>query len=303
MSALETKKASWHPSILTTEILDHCPESCRRILDGTLGDGGHTLALAQKFPRATILATELDPEMLKRAEQRLQLAGQKVEIVSYPFPDTLPAGIFLCGRSYADIEEADQFDFILLDLGVSTYQLREAGRGFSFHDDLLDMRFSKDGPTAAEILNDSSLSVLTEILKSSYLPAKAAQLAGRLIKNRPYRSARELTRLFGSTSRKHHPATLIFQALRMAVNQESANIERALQQMPPLLSVGGRLAILSFHSGEDRSVKQSFRLLGQNNFRLLTRHAIKPGYQEVQQNRQARSARLRVVERLADNET
>lgn len=300
MSALETKKASWHPSILTREILEHCPEPCGRILDGTLGDGGHTLALARRFPEATIIATEIDPEMLDRARKRLAAEGQVPETVSYPWPVNRRAGIFLCNTSYSRVVSGGPFDFILLDLGVSTYHLREAGRGFSFFDESLDMRFSPEGPTARDLLNDSSRADLARILESCYLAPQAERLAERLIKGRPYSTARDLTRLFPAGHRKHHPATLVFQALRMTVNQELERIDHALDQLPAQLRPGGRLAILSFHSGEDRRVKQSFRLLEKSGYRLLTKHAISASYEEVRQNRQARSARLRVVERAAD---
>lgn len=301
MSELETKKETWHPSILVPEILGFAG-GARFILDGTLGDGGHTLALAQAEPGAVIVATELDPEMLERARRRLAQAGHSVRmVVAEQIPSLREPGIHVLAGSYADLNQSNLFDFILLDLGVSTYHLREADRGFSFFDSRLDMRFRPDGRTAAEILNQARLAELEAVLLSSYNAPAARRLARKLFDHRPYQKATDVSRLFQSGSRKHHPATLIFQALRMAVNGETASIERALQQMPLALRPGGRLAILAFHSGEDRLVKFAFKEMNrQAAYRLLTPRAIQAGRAEQIKNRQSRSARLRVIERVAD---
>ncbi len=301
---------SHHPSIMVAELLDLAAaldegKGPRWIVDGTLGDGGHSLALLQRFPRARLLGCDQDPEMLNRARARLSDAGvgDRTELLGVNFR-SLPA--LLNERSLRP-------DFVLLDLGVSMFHFRGAARGFSYTDESLDMRLDPSAPaTAAELLNHRSEVELKQIFSLYGEERFAGRIARRIVEARPIRSATALADLI-RRSVPHggghgiHPATRVFQALRIVVNDELGALGEVLADLPECLAPGGILAILSFHSLEDRPVKRRFQALSRRDdegrppsFALPFKKASRPQTAEGQANPASRSAKLRALQRLAD---
>ena len=317
---------SYHFPVLTSEILNLTKEhiSLQKewlFIDATLGDGGHTLALLQQFPKARIIGIDRDAEMLARAESRLRanrisLEYKKLTALETDFP-TISArtSVTLVHSSFHTLPKLlykQQPKLILLDLGVSLYHLKQAKRGFSYTDENLDMRFDSSSQiTAQQLINYSSPRELTRILQEYGEEPYAHRLAHAIVKERPFYSAIQLShticRNLPATAKRHkriHPATRSFQALRIATNQELHLLDLGLQQLPHLLAPGGLLAIISFHSLEDRRVKQCFRQLGYwkgkkqaatSPFLILTRRPISPSQAEISANSPSRSARLRVL--------
>jgi 16S rRNA (cytosine1402-N4)-methyltransferase len=280
------------------------------MLDATIGGGGHSERLLKAGAR--VIGMDVDPAAIASATQRLASFGDRLTVVR---------GSFVDARSVLDAQGVDALDGLLADLGVSSPQFDEPARGFSFsHDGPLDMRMSGEGETAAELiarLDEPALStILFELGEERF-----ARRVARAIKRAPEppKTTRELAHLVSSaiphkaSSRGIHPATRTFQALRIAVNHELESLDSLLGALPKLLRVGGRAAIISFHSLEDRRVKQAFRdLAGRcrcppklpvcacgagGDFTVVTRKAVVAGDEEVRANPRARSARLRVAER------
>jgi len=294
--------------------------NCRQggmYVDGTVGDGGHALYLLRHHPLIDrLVAIDRDEEALKRARIRLSTFAEKC---------------FFAQGSFADIAailaslHRDRVDGILLDLGISSYQLKEADRGFSFSlNGALDMRMDRRQPTtAADLVNTLSKKSLVRILREYGEEKWAAAIAGRIIEKRkaaPIAGTRELADIVSASiprrahPRKIHPATRTFQALRIAVNEELAHLEKGLEQSIHLLAPGGRIAVIAFHSLEDRIVKNSFRFHARAcicpprmpecrcghraTVKELTRKPIVPASAEIDRNPLARSARLRAAEKL-----
>jgi len=195
----------------------------------------------------------------------------------------------------------------LADLGVSSLQLDAEGRGFSFRrDEPLDMRLDPGrGPTAADLLNHLDEEALARIIHEHGEERYARRIARTIVRRRPLRTTGELVAAVRASvpraawPRRTHVATRTFQALRMAVNDETGALRQSLQEIPGLLAVGGRLGVISFHSGEDRIVKQTFRSLEAAGFAALEPSPLEPGDDEVRANPRARSAKLRVLERIS----
>src|SRR5687767_4072812 len=195
----------------------------------------------------------------------------------------------------------------LLDLGVSSYQLDESGRGFSFQrDEPLDMRLDPTrGQTAADLVNRLDEPTLATLIHEQGEERYARRIARTIVRRRPLRTTGELVAAVRAAvpraawPRRTHVATRTFQALRMAVNDETGALRQTLQEIPGLLAIGGRLGVISFHSGEDRIVKQTFRALGPAKYAELEPSPLTPGADEVRANPRARSAKLRVLERTA----
>jgi 16S rRNA (cytosine1402-N4)-methyltransferase len=195
---------------------------------------------------------------------------------------------------------------ILFDLGFSSHQLLHSGRGFSFQaDEPLDMRLDPDArETAASLVNRLPEPELARLLTAYGDEPHARRIARTLVRRRPLRTTGDLVAAVRSAvpraawPRRLHVATRTFQALRMAVNDEPAALGEALAQAPALLATGGRLGVIAFHSGEDRIVKQTFRRLGPAGFAEVEPSPLTPGDDEVRANPRARSAKLRVLERL-----
>ena len=324
-----------HVPVMLQEILDWTDVLENRtnpvILDGTLGEGGHTRALHRKFPDARLIGVDRDPEMLNRAFSLLEEEG-----IPCKRPGTwevLEDG-FVHGLAMPFSHAPSQLegmgirpDLVLLDLGVSIHHFRGAGRGFSYTDDSLDMRLSPDLPkTAADLCNELPESKLKEIFQEFGEEKYPGRIARRIVEERPHSSARELAELIlhsvpqdRSDRKRIHPATRVFQALRIAVNREMEELDQALRQYPQVLAPGGRLLVITFHSLEDRRVKQAFRELGTKKkaprknkdyvktdpspFWILTPHPQEPTEEEINKNPPSRSSRLRVLEKNADIET
>jgi 16S rRNA (cytosine1402-N4)-methyltransferase len=283
-----------------------------RVIDGTLGVGGHTKALLDAGV-SEVLGLDLDLMALGIARETLAGYGERAHIVH---------------ASYADMTtEAhrigwEEVDGILLDLGLSSMQLDRPERGFAFmHDGQLDMRFDPNGsrPTAAEIVNYTDERELSRLFFEYGEEAQSRKIAQAIVRGRPFETTRQLAAVIEQVvprrkEDKIHPATRVFQALRIATNDELGTVERALPIAIDLLRPGGRLAVISFHSLEDRIVKQAFKLASTDcicppkvpicvcgheaSVRLVNKKPIIATEDEIAHNPRSRSAKLRVVEKL-----
>ena len=265
--------------------------------DGTLGLGGHTaLFLSRLSPKARVLGFDKDAQALQMATERVNDPRLITFNESYT---CLPAEL--------EKLQIPGVKGALFDLGLSSYQLDNPARGFSIiNNGPLDMRFDLASPlTAQVIVNTWGLDDLTRILTDYGEERKAGQIALAILnarRNAPINTTEDLKqiveRVYGFRG-KTHPATQTFQALRIAVNDELGSVETLLKVLPQIIVPGGRAAVLTFHSLEDRLVKNRFKeLAAQGGWKLVNKKVIVPSYQEICQNRRARSAKLRVIERL-----
>ncbi len=285
------------------------------VVDATVGMGGHAEALLSGHPELTLVGLDRDPEALRRSGERLRPYAARCRLVHAVY-DAMPVVLAELG--------IDAVDGVLFDLGVSSLQLDEAERGFSYAKDApLDMRMdSTTGPTAADVVNDYSVGELARILRTYGEERFAARVAGAIVsarrKDRLTSSARlaELVRdaIPAATRRTGgHPAKRAFQALRIEVNGELDALAAALPAAIDLLSLGGRIVVLSYHSLEDRMVKRALAAGAASGtpdglpvllpgtepvLRLVTRGAEVPSAEEVAANPRAASARLRAAERV-----
>lgn len=304
--------ASYHVPVLADEALAFLrPAPGLILLDGTAGGGGHSERILQHG--ATLVALDQDTDAIAECSRRLAPYRQRLFLVESNFVN---AGEVLSGLGLHSVAGA------LIDLGVSSHQLDTPERGFSLmRDGPLDMRMSsKADRTAADIVNHESVAGLVRIFREYGEEPRAAHVASRLVALREKHSfettfdlAAAVSSVVPRTSGRH-PATRVFQALRIAVNDELGAVERGLEAISSLLARGGRFAVITFHSLEDRIVKNFFRHRStewidrpewpeprrnpDRIFRLLTPRPIDASTEEVQLNPRARSAKLRVVERL-----
>jgi 16S rRNA (cytosine1402-N4)-methyltransferase len=273
-----------------------------RFVDGTLGAGGHAAAILTAAPESRLLGLDRDPVALALARERLAPFGDRVTLrhASYErIGEIVPAWVGA---------DADGVDGILLDLGLSSMQVDDPARGFAFmQDGPLDMRFdpSSGGITAAEIVNRWDAEALADLLFRYGEERNSRRIARAILAARPIDSTRQLAGIVAGAQRgprqKIHPATRTFQALRIWVNRELEGLDRFLREIVGRLRAGGRLAVIAFHSLEDRIVKQTFRALAgpEAAIRLLTKRPLRPCEEEVAANPRARSAKLRAAERLS----
>ena len=281
-------------------------------MDATLGDGGHAAALLEATsPDGVLIGIDADPQALERAALRLEPFGDRVTLVNDNFSNL---------EAVLEAHGFHPVSSVLMDLGFSSWQLESAERGFSFNDDTpLDMRL---GPTqaitAADIVNTSSEVELAQILFEFGEEPRSRRIAQSIVRRRPINTAQQLAGVVESViprrGRRTHPATRTFMAIRIAVNRELENLESALHQAVRVLARGGRLAVIAYHSLEDRIVK---RFMGRESrdcvcppqqiecacghratVKVLTRRVVRPSDEEVQSNPRARSARLRACEAL-----
>jgi len=309
----------YHKPVLADEVVRSLdPRPGRNYIDCTVGGGGHAeKILAATDPDGKLLGLDWDGEAVKRAGERLARYGRRAMLVQ---------------SSYTKIKEVvydkkfNSFHGILLDLGLSSNQLQNSGRGFSFQvNEPLDMRFSpsENELTAAQILNEWSAGEIEAILRENADERNAKRVALAIVehrKNKRFVSTLDLTQLVMSAATqrfgraKINPATKTFQALRMAVNDEIGNIQKFLTTAMEIMPSGCRLAVITFHSVEDRVVKDFFRLNSRDclcppeipvcrcghkaQLKLITHKPITPSEKEIQENFRARSAKLRVVERV-----
>lgn len=290
--------------------------AARRAVDATLGGGGHAEAILRALPPdGQLLGLDADPEAVARARERLAAYGERFQARHARFSRLADA---LAAAGW------DAVDAVLFDLGVSTFQLEDPRRGFSFQEDgPLDMRMNPDEPlTAAELVNRLSEAELESLLRAGGEELRARRIARAIVEQRaraPFTRTLELAACVeaavgGRRGARLHPATRTFQALRRAVNREAEELVAGLEAGLAALRRGGRLAVISFHSLEDRTVKQFARAhegrwesLPEGGarwrgatpaVRVVTRRAVWPTEDECRRNPRARSARLRVVERV-----
>jgi 16S rRNA (cytosine1402-N4)-methyltransferase len=301
-----------HHPVLYQEILTAlAPFSPGRYVDGTLGAGGHAFGLLlSSAPFGELLGIDLDPVALDLASQRLKEFGNRVHLVHGSYSD-LPQHLKNTGWQ--------QINGIVLDLGVSSMQLDRPEKGFSFRQDApLDMRFNPSAPqTGAELLNGLDEAEITRILWEYGEEQQARRITRAIIQNRPILTTGQLAAIIEKAIGRRgaiHPATRTFQALRIAVNAELDNLQEVLPQIVEALEPGGRAAIISFHSLEDRIVKHFFQQESKDcicppeqptctcghraSLKILTRHPVEASEQEKKENPRARSAKLRIVERI-----
>lgn len=283
-----------------------------RYIDATLGGGGHAEGmLAGSSPAGLLLGVDLDPEAVAIARTRLAQFGDRARLVEGDFRDL--------SRIAAD-QGFDPCDGVLLDLGMSSAQLVQSDRGFSYREaGPLDMRFSpRLETTASDLVNQLAEPELAKIFHRYGEEPKARAIARAVVRQRPVETTDRLARIVAGVlgRRRRHPARRVFQALRIAVNDELGALEAVLPQAVSLLRAGGRLAVIAFHSLEDRIVKRFMKREAQDcicerelpvcicqhraSVRILTRRPVRAGPDEVAQNPRARSGRLRVAARLPD---
>jgi len=306
---MNSEASSIHVSVLLDETVSAIePRSGGFYIDATCGLGGHTEALLEACsPDGRVLSVDRDPRALEFASKRLERFGSRCQLLQANFSE-------LSGIS------SQSADGLIADLGVSSLQLDDPGRGFSFRADVpLDMRMGNTGKTALNLLEEVDESELTQILKDYgelQRPRKVARAILRARQENKLSSTKDLVEAVEAVMPKKpglHPATLVFQAIRIAVNRELDELDNLLEQLPDLIVEGGKVAIISFHSLEDRKVKQFFRgppispelrnlpiAPSKNPFNPLVRRPITPSEDEVTNNPRSRSAKLRIAQRRID---
>lgn len=305
--------SGYHRPVLLDETLDALavrPDGT--YLDGTAGGGGHSFAIASRLTSGRLIALDQDPDAIKQASARL--SGLPATVVRENFR--------FMGRALDNLG-IDTVDGILLDIGVSSHQLDEPERGFSYHHEApLDMRISQEGETAADLLMRLSEQELSDIFFRFGEEKFSRRIAASIVNRResePITTTLQLAELIkaaypAAARRDGHPARRVFQALRIAVNGELDCLNDALDAAFDRLSIGGRLAVITFHSLEDRMVKQRFAewctgctcpkefpvcVCGNTpRGRLVLRKPAEAGERELAENPRSRSAKLRCIERL-----
>ncbi len=304
-----------HISVLLNEsinALDIKPDGI--YVDGTAGGAGHSREIAKRLTTGKLIALDKDPQAVAVATERLK-EFPNAQVVHSDFSQ-------LC--DVLDSLAIEKVDGILLDLGVSSYQLDNADRGFSYHNDAkLDMRMSMEGISAYDIVNEYPVEELARILREYGEEKLAYKIALNIERNRkikPIETTTELSQIINSSFppkmrwEGKNPSKRSFQAIRIAVNSELDSLSRVLDTAFDRLNDGGRFAIITFHSLEDRMVKQKFAALSKGCIcppdfpvcvcgckpqgRLVSRKAIEPTEQELEINQRSRSAKLRVIEKI-----
>lgn len=313
LKAIKLADSTYHVPVLAKQTLAYLqPQHGKLILDGTAGGGGHSSLLLEAG--ADVIALDQDPEALIECGRRLKKFGSRARIVESNFRNA--------PQALAEIGEDRLLDGALLDIGVSSHQLDAASRGFSLmQDGPLDMRMSpRARMTAADAVNTMPVAELARIFKDYAEEPMARRIAthiGEVRAHKPFQTTLELAKAVEEVSPRRgprHPATRVFQALRIHVNDELGALREALHELPALLAPGARLAIITFHSLEDRIVKVFFRETSREwidrpewpqarrnpdrLFKLITPHPISASECEIEENPRSRSAKLRVVEKI-----
>jgi len=302
-----------HTPVMTPEIMQALNvQPGGRYIDGTLGEGGHSKEILKAAsPGGQILGLDADAEAVSVAIERLAEHGDAFLPINSNFRDI---------RATALKYEFVPVHGVLFDLGVSSLQLDRESRGFSFRrSDPLDMRFSFDQQlTAADIVNEYAESELADLIFHLGEDRAARRIARLIVQKRPINTSLELAELIEKVSprrgKRMHPATRTFQAIRIAVNDELSALETALEQAVSLLGQGGRLAVISYHSLEDRIVKNFIRKQASDcicppgtpvcrcnhlaTLKIISRRPLTPTDSEIETNQRSRSAKLRVAERI-----
>ena len=315
-----------HTSVLLQEVLSFFEEledaAPKLVLDCTLGGGGHASSFLDANPDSRVIGLDCDEEAVARCEEKFSGVKDRVAVLHANFADA--ANILeqdwesLAPRLGLGDGPRHAFGYVFADLGFSSFQIESAERGLSFqHDGPLDMRLDRSsGNTAADILNENDERTITRILKRGGVGSEAKAVAREIVKSKPLETTADLLAVCERSvpqARRapgRSPATTIFQAVRIEVNQEFAVIESLLKVAPELLVPKGRLAVISFHSLEDKLVARTMRAWQRSEIpaklpvrneddtlgSLLTSSAVVPGEKEISKNPRARSARLRVFE-------
>ena len=304
---------SHQPVLLTETVHQLMVQESGIYVDGTTGEGGHSQAILQAWRHVQIvLGIDLDSRSLEIAQSRLARFGDRFLPVHGNYVDMV---------QLAAARGITQVEGVLLDLGFSSRQVENPGYGLSFQtDEPLDMRYNPNGDlTAEEIVNTYDERELGQLIRRYGEEPRGMNIARAIIKGRPVMTTSQLASIVGELlgrrpGQRTNPATKTFQALRIAVNDELSNVERGLDAAIGLLAAGGRLAVISYHSLEDRIIKSIFNgeaatcvcpprlpecVCGQTpRLKIINRRVIKPSEQEVQSNPRSRSAKLRLVQRI-----
>jgi 16S rRNA (cytosine1402-N4)-methyltransferase len=298
-----TEKQERHVPVLFQEAIDFLRvRSDGTYVDCTLGLGGHAEGIVRRLgPEGRLIGFDRDPEAL-------ELAAARLKRVTDEMGSQAPA-VELIGEAFSSIEhhvKPGTVDGLLADFGVSSMQFDQAHRGFSFQADAeLDMRMdTRSGPTAAQVVNEASERELADLVYTYGEERRSRRIARAIVRGRPIGTTGQLARIVRSAvptmkNERIHPATRTFQALRIYVNRELEEIEALLKAAPGLLKPGGRLVLISFHSLEDRPVKDALREgAAKGVWEILTRKPVTASETEMERNPRARSAKLRAGERL-----
>jgi 16S rRNA (cytosine1402-N4)-methyltransferase len=305
-----------HDPVLLNEVLELArparPDGL--LVDATVGLGGHAGALLERWPEARLIGIDRDPRALAIARERLARHSSRVRLFEAKHESLI---------EILDGEAVDRIDLLLADLGVSSLQLDAAERGFSFRaEGPLDMRMGAEGLTAADLVNELDDKALARLLREWGEEPMAGPIARAIVRARsegPIETTLQLAAIIRSVKKPRRdridPATLTFQALRIAANEELVGLAAFVEEGALRLATGGRIAVISFHSLEDRIVKRAFRKLegecvcppgfpvcgcgARAEVKVLTRRPVEAGEEEVERNPRARSAKLRVAERVA----
>jgi 16S rRNA (cytosine1402-N4)-methyltransferase len=286
-----------HVPVMLAECLEYLgvkPEGV--YLDSTAGMAGHLRAIAERLrPPGLVIACDRDGESLEIARRNTADLAERIRFYQVSFARL---------GEMIEAEGIPQLDGVLADLGISKYQLTEGERGFSLMaDGPLDMRQDRgQQETAADVVNFTSEKQLADLIFTLGEERRSRKIARAIVRARPITRTGHLAKLIESVvprTEKIHPATRVFQALRIAVNRELEELDALLASLPRLVKPGGRAVVLTFHSLEDRKVKQAFQAMARDGHaRILTRHVVRPAEEEVRRNPPSRSAKLRAVEML-----
>ena len=316
--------AGGHVPVLLKEAIDFLAvKRGGTYLDATVGLGGHSLEIAKRLGGpGHLIGFDKDPAALEMARKRLRpVVGRSSLVVSEPISEPLATNdqrpdldwptITLLHRSFAELANDQRpatIDGILADLGVSSLQLTDPARGFSFQaEGPLDMRMNPmSGETAEQVVNHIDERKLADVIYEFGEERRSRRIARAIVRSRPIRTTKQLVEVVSAAARsmkwKHeriHPATRTFQALRIFVNRELDDLKALLEAAPRVLKPGGRLVVISFHSLEDRIVKDAMREGAKDkHFRLLTKKPVMASEDEIDRNPRSRSAKMRAAERV-----
>jgi len=292
-----------HVPVLLDEVLEYLnvrPGGV--IVDATLGLAGHSSEIARRLgPKGTLIGFDRDP-------QAMELAKARLEELRAELGSEMPT-VRLVPKAFSEAKneiEPGSLDGLLADFGVSSLQLDEAHRGFSFRSEgPLDMRMdTRTGETAGQVVNQEDENELANLIYEFGEERRSRRIARAIVRARPITTTAELARVISAAAPsmkgdKIHPATRTFQALRIRVNDELGEIRTLLESAPSLLKPGGRLVLISFHSLEDRLVKDAFREAGRSGvYEVLTKKPVVAGEEEESRNPRSRSAKMRAVEKV-----
>ena len=310
-----------HVPVLLKEAIDFLAvQRGGTYLDATVGLGGHSLEIAKRLGApGHLIGFDKDPNALRVARENLEsVVGRSSLVVSEQTPERLTTNdqrldgptVTLIHGSFSEVGErvgSGSLDGLLADLGVSSLQLEDAARGFSFQaEGPLDMRMNPlSGSTAEQVVNRISERELADVIYEFGEERRSRRIARAIVRSRPIQTTKQLAdvvsaaaRPMNQAERRIHPATRTFQALRIFVNRELDDLKALLEATPRVLKPGGRLVVISFHSLEDRIVKDALRSGREKYFRLLTKKPLTASEEEIDRNPRSRSAKLRAAERL-----